>query len=239
MNEKYAMPGAIVLAGALIAGAIMFSNVPARVAPRGGAGGPASPATPPAVAGTTETAKIEIRPVDPSRDHIRGDVNAPVTLVEYSDLECPFCKRFHPTLKQAVEEYPGKVRWVYRHYPLDVLHQKARNEAAATECASEQGKFWEYVDRLFETTPSNDGLEENQLPAIAKDVGLDVPAFETCLSSGRFATRVSEDLADAEKAGGQGTPHTVILGPKGETIPFAGAQPYSNLKQVIDGLLKN
>lgn len=238
MNEKYALPGAIVLAGALIAGAIALTRLPAGTVSRSPAGGPAAPAEPSTVAGAAESPKIDIRPVDASRDHVRGDASAPVTLVEYSDTECPFCKRFHPTLKQAVEEYQGKVRWVYRHYPLDVLHKKARNEAAATECASEQGKFWEYVDRLFEITPSNDGLEEGQLPVIARDVGLDVADFEKCLASGRATARVSEDLADAEKAGGQGTPHTVILGPKGETIPFPGAQPYSNLKQVIDGLLK-
>lgn len=204
------------------------------VRPQGASPGAPSPAAVPAAVPNT---KIELRAVDPARDHIRGDVNARITLVEYSDTECPFCKRFHPTLQQALREYDGKVRWVYRHFPLDALHSKARKEAEATECAGAQGKFWEYTDRIFEVTPSNDGLEATQLPQIAKDVGLDVAAFETCLQSGVMAGRVQEDLDDAAKAGGQGTPHTVILGPKGETIPFSGAQPYANLKKLIEGLV--
>lgn len=231
MTEKHAVPGAIVLAGTIIAGAIVLTRIPVR-APV------ASPnASAPAVAAATAQVKIVVRPVDASRDHILGVLDAPVTLVEYSDTECPFCKRFDSTLRQAVREYDGKVRWVYRHFPLDALHSKARKEAEATECAGTQGKFWEYLGKLFEVTPSNDGLEAAQLPQIAKDVGLDVAAFESCLNSGQMAGRIQEDLDDAAKAGGQGTPYTVILGPKGETIPFSGAQPYANLKQVIEGLL--
>lgn len=232
MDLKYSIPGSIVIAGGLIAGALVLANAPAR------SGGPLAPPSPRVAAETAPaTTKIEVRPVDANRDHIRGAADARVTLIEYSDTECPFCKRFHPTLQQAVREYDGKVRWVYRHYPLDALHQKARKEAEATECAAEQGKFWEYVDRLFEVTPSNDGLEEAKLGEIAKEVGLDPAAFETCRTSGKFAARVQEDLDDAEKAGGQGTPHTIIISPQGETIPFPGAQPYDNMKQVLDGLL--
>lgn len=102
---------------------------------------------------------LAFRPVDPQRDHIRGSRDAPVTLLEYSDLECPFCKQFHTTLQRATQEYDGKVRWVYRHFPLDALHSKARKEAEAAECAAAQGKFWEFLDRLFAVAPSNNGLE--------------------------------------------------------------------------------
>lgn len=231
MTEKTSIPAAIVLAGAIVAGAIVVTRAPVRA--------PAAPpnASDPAVAAATAPIKVTVRPVDAARDHVLGALDAPVTLVEYSDTECPFCKRFHTTLQQVVREYDGKVRWVYRHFPLDALHSKARKEAEATECAGAQGKFWEYTDKLFEVTPSNDGLDAAQLPQIAKDVGLDVAAFETCLQSGQMAARVQEDLDDAAKAGGQGTPYTVILGSKGETIPFSGAQPYENLKQVIEALL--
>lgn len=229
VNEKYSVPGAIVLAGVIVAGAIVLTRAPIR-APQ-----PAQP-TPENVAGTPSP-KVAVRAVDPAVDHIRGSPDAPVTLVEYSDTECPFCKRFHPDLQRAVDEYPGKVRWVYRHFPLDQLHRKARKEAEATECAAAQGKFWEYVDRIFAVTPSNDGLDPDQLPVVAKDVGLDVAAFEKCLKDGVYAKRVQDDLADAERAGGQGTPFTVILGPKSQTVPFSGAQPYENLKQAIDSLL--
>jgi len=232
MVEKYSIPSAIVLAGAIIAGAIVFTRAPARLA---GQGAETSPGTD--VASATAFPKIALRPVDGARDHIRGTSDARVTLVEYSDLECPFCKQFHVTLQRAFQEYGGKVRWVYRHFPLDTLHPKARKEAEASECAGEQGKFWEYADRLFEVTPSNNGLDPAQLPVIARDVGLDVAGFEVCLKSGKHAQRIQEDLADAEKAGGQGTPYTVILGPNNLTIPFSGAQPYENLKPVLDKLL--
>lgn len=235
VNEKYSIPGSIVLAGLVIAGAIIFARSPVQ---RPSVSATPVVVQPPAVAVTPGPVTIVFRPVDPSRDHIRGDVNAQITLIEYSDLECPFCKVFHATLRQALQEYPGKVRWVYRHFPLDALHSKARKEAEASECASEQGKFWEYVDRLFEVTPSNNGLEPAKLAEIAEGVALDTDAFTKCLESGKHAQRIQEDLDDAGKAGGRGTPHTVILGPKGETIPFSGAQPYPNLKAQIDKLLE-
>jgi len=228
MTEKYSIPGAIVLAGAIIAGAVLISRSPARVA---------GTETDPSVSPSPKP--IVVRDVDVSTDHIRGNADATITLIEYSDTECPYCKVFHETLKRITQEYDGKVRWVYRHFPLDNLHPKARKEAEATECAGEQGKFWEYLDRIFEVTPSNDGLDPAQLPVLAKDVGLDVPAFETCLSSGKYAERVDNDIKDATDAGGRGTPHTVILTPAGEKIPLSGAYPYESVKGSIESILEN
>jgi len=101
--------------------------------------------------------------------------NAPVKIVEFSDTECPFCKRFHTTMQQVVKDSNGQVAWVYRHFPLDQLHSKARKEAEATECAAELGgneKFWAYLNRLMEVTPANDGLDLAELPVIAAYVGL-------------------------------------------------------------------
>lgn len=174
-------------------------------------------------------------------DHIRGDLNAPVKIVEYSDLECPFCKRFHPTMQQVVQEYGNKVAWVYRHFPLDSLHSKARKEAEATECANDQGgndAFWKYTDRIFEVTPSNDGLDLTQLPQIAQDIGLNRSKFEECLNGGKFASHVAQDLADANSAGGNGTPYTVVLAKNGDKIPVSGAVPFSQLKTAIDRALQ-
>ncbi|MEK7480721.1 MAG: thioredoxin domain-containing protein, partial [Patescibacteria group bacterium] len=172
-------------------------------------------------------------------DHIRGNPDAAVKIVEYSDLECPFCKRFHSTMQQVVEEYgkDGRVAWVYRHFPLDALHSKARKEAEATECANELGgntAFWTYIDKLIAITPSNNQLDPNQLPVIAGDIGLNREAFQTCLDAGKFADRVSADLSDAQAAGGSGTPYSIAIAKNGEKFPINGAQPYEEVKRIIE-----
>ena len=134
-----------------------------------------------ALAGKAQTRKsdieaslINMKPISDS-DHILGDKNAPVKIVEFSDTECPFCKRFHTTMQQVVKDSNGQIAWVYRHFPLDQLHSKARKEAEATECAAEMGgneKFWAYLNRLMEVTPANNGLDPAELLTIAAYVGL-------------------------------------------------------------------
>ena len=180
-------------------------------------------------------------------DHIVGDPNAPVKLIEFSDFECPFCKAFHGTLKQVMNEYgqTGKVAWIYRHFPLDDLHSKARKEAQAAECANEVGgnqAFWDYADRLFEVTPSNDGLDLALLPQIAEDVGLDRAKFEACLvgdeRGGKFADHIEENRQDAAASGGTGTPYTIVVGANGQFYPMSGAMPYEAIKSIIDMALK-
>lgn len=188
----------------------------------------------------TPSTSISIQPVT-SDDHIKGDLDtAEVVVVEFSDTECPFCKRFHPTMEQVVSDYDGKVAWVYRHFPLDSLHSKARNEAIATECAAEQGGndgFWAYLDRLMEITPSNNGLQESQLPEIATFIGLDVTQFQTCLDDQKYADVIRTHEQDATAAGGQGTPYSVAIGSDGTMIPISGAQPIASVKSAIDSLL--
>lgn len=177
-----------------------------------------------------------------ARDHIRGDPAAPVKLIEYADTECPLCKRFHPTLMRLVQENPGKVAWVFRHYPLEVVHPKALKEAEATECAAEQGgnaTFWKYLDRLYEITPSEGRLDPAELPRIAAQVGLEPKAFAQCLASGRHARRVQQDVVDALAAGATGTPYAVVLAPNGRQFAILGAQPYSTLKIVVDLALQS
>ncbi|MEK7208139.1 MAG: thioredoxin domain-containing protein, partial [Patescibacteria group bacterium] len=176
-------------------------------------------------------------------DHIKGNPNAELVIVEYSDTECPFCKRFHETMQQVIDEYgkSGKVAWVYRHFPLEQLHAKARSEAEATECAAELGGntgFWKYLDELFRVTPSNDGLPAAELAGIAGRAGLDRAAFEACRASGRHAKRVQTDYSDAVASGGSGTPWSIILAKDGKKVPINGAQPYETVKQTIDALLK-
>ena len=173
------------------------------------------------------------------KDHIRGDINAPVKIVEYSDTECPFCKRFHDTMKQVMDEYgkSGKVAWVYRQFPLTQLHPKAPKEAEALECANELGgndKFWAYTDRLFEITPSNNGLNPMELHNIAQYVGLDMTKFNTCLTSGKYAKHIQEDTQNANATGGNGTPWSIVVAKNGKKYPLSGAQPYESVKQLIE-----
>lgn len=235
-KNPYMIPASIVLAGVLIAGAVIYSNqagpvVGSRnggaVALEGGSGD-----------------DVNIKPVG-ADDHIRGNPDAPVKIVEFSDLECPFCKRFHETMQQALNEYDGKVAWVYRHFPLDQLHSKARKEAQAAECANEIGgndKFWAYLDRLFEVTPSNDGLSPSALPQIASEVGLDRARFETCLAGdergGKYADHIEADYQDAVASGGRGTPWSVVIAANGKKFPINGAQSYETVKSVIESALK-
>ncbi|MGH6886162.1 MAG: DsbA family protein, partial [Geminicoccales bacterium] len=168
-----------------------------------------------------------------------GNPDAPVTLIEYSDLECPFCKSFHPTVKKLVDESNGQVRWVYRHFPLDQIHPvKARKEAAASECAAELGgndAFWRFADRFFEVTPSNNKTDiDAVLPRIAREIGLDAAKFASCLASGRHDRRVEEDVQNAIATGGTGTPWSIIVSKSGKTYPLSGAQPYGAVKQLVD-----
>jgi len=180
-----------------------------------------------------------LRPVSEDRDHIRGNPDAPVTLIEYSDFECPFCKRFHTTLEKLVDESDDQVRWVYRHFPLDQIHPvKARKEAVASECAAELGgndAFWKFADRFFELTPSNNKTDiDVVLPRIAREIGLDEARFASCLASGRHDQRVEEDVQNALATGGRGTPWTIIVSKNGKTYPLSGAQPYAAVKQLVE-----
>lgn len=184
-------------------------------------------------------------PVEPlkAEDHVRGNRNARILLFEYSDLECPFCKRFHPTANQVVDAYNGQVAWVYRHFPLDQIHSKADKEAEAVECAKDQGGedgFWKMTDKIFDVTPSNNGLNLDDLPKLAGDVGLNSNTLKTCLDSGKYAAHVEEDYQGGIKAGITGTPGNILLDTKtNKTKLIPGAVPFDQFKIAIDDLLKS
>lgn len=178
----------------------------------------------------------EIVPVS-DKDHVRGDKNAAVTLIEYSDFQCPFCSRFHPTMQQVMDQYKGKVRWVYRHFPLNSIHPDAQKAAEAAECAAEQGKFWEMADKMFEKQAS--GLAAAQLSGYAKEAGVkDVKKFESCVTSGKYAQRVADDLKSGEAAGVTGTPGTFVVTKDGDPQLIPGALPFSAVQQMVDSILK-
>lgn len=174
-------------------------------------------------------------------DHVRGNRNARVLLIEYSDLECPFCKSFHPTAQQAVDDYKGQVAWVYRHFPLDQIHSKADKEAEAVECAGEQGgedAFWKMADKIFEVTPSNNGLDLEKLPDLAQEIGLNGQTLQKCIDDGKYTQHVEDDYQGGVKAGVNGTPGNILLDTKtGKTKILPGAVPFSEVKGAIDTLI--
>lgn len=166
-------------------------------------------------------------------DHIRGPKNAKVTIVEYSDFECPFCSRFFPTTKQILEDYPNDVRLVYRHFPLS-FHAEAVPAAEAAECAGDQGKFWEYHDKLFENQA---GMGDALYSQIAKDLRLNTSKFEECRTSGKYTQKINDQQAGGAAAGVQGTPHTIVIGGDGQAQVVSGAQPYSVLQAAVNQYL--
>jgi protein-disulfide isomerase len=170
-----------------------------------------------------------------------GLANAPVTIVEFSDYQCPFCARFVlATLPALKRDYidTGKVRYVFRDYPLDQIHPQARKAAEAAHCAGDQGKYWEMHDRLFQ---NQQALTPSQLGQHARALALDSARFDACLESGIHAQRVEKGLNDGLAAGVQGTPGFIVAKTKpGDTVegtPIRGAQPMEVFRRLIDQLL--
>lgn len=229
-----AIPIAIVLGFGLIALAIFFQGG-SRTASGPVLGTETNPATE-----TLPGTGGPIRPVDET-DHIRGNPNAPIMIVEYSDYDCPFCKNFHETMNQVMDNYgvTGQVAWVYRHFPIESLHPSAPHIAAAAECVAELGgndAFWTFSDLVFQERGTNDPTNLTRLNEFAGMAGVEVNQFNTCLDSGRTTERVEADLADAAVAGANGTPHSVVL-VGGQQAIINGAQPYSVMEEIIEGLL--
>jgi protein-disulfide isomerase len=154
----------------------------------------------------------------------RGSAQAAVTIVEFADFQCPYCSRAAATIEKVLAAYDGKVRLVFRHFPLS-FHDKAPKAAEAGACADEQGKFWEMHDALF----GSQELEPDALKAQARRLGLDAAKFEECLDSGRMAALVKRDLVAGQKAGVTGTPAFFING-----RVLSGAQPEDAFHRVID-----
>jgi len=176
-----------------------------------------------------------VKPVDEKADHIRGPKDAKVTLIEYSDFECPFCKNHEATMQQIAKAYPNDVRIVYRHYPLS-FHQNAMKEAEASECATELGgqdAFWKMHDAILARTTSNGtGFALDKLGPLAKEIGLDQAKFQSCLDSDKYVAAVNQSEQEGIAAGVQGTPGTFVNGTMVE-----GAVPYAQFKTMIDGIL--
>jgi protein-disulfide isomerase len=169
--------------------------------------------------------RIEVEAKGPTR----GPANAPVTIVEFSDFQCPYCGREYPVIERVMKEYDGKVRLVFRHYPLD-FHPFAQKAAEAGACAQDQGKFWELHDKMFTNQAK---LAVDDLKGYAKSLGMDAAKFDKCLDSGEKKPLVEEDTKAGSAAGVNGTPAFFING-----VFINGAQPFEQIKQTIDRELK-
>ncbi|MFA5128691.1 MAG: thioredoxin domain-containing protein [Patescibacteria group bacterium] len=169
-------------------------------------------------------------PAVTSDDHVKGSANAKVTLIEYSDFECPYCANHKKTTDQIMENYGDKVRVVFRHYPLS-FHANAQKAAEASECAAEQGKFWEMYDKIFAANEAGT-MGVDKWKAEAKNLGLNTKKFNECLDSGKYASKIAAEEEEGLAAGVEGTPATFV---NGELV--SGAVPYEQFKQIIDSYL--
>jgi len=161
-------------------------------------------------------------------DAVKGDADAPITIIEFSDFQCPFCSRFYTdTLGQIEKDYidTGKAKLVFRDFPLS-FHPEAQPAALAAECGKEQGKFWEFHDAIFENQGS---IGADLYQKIAKDNGLDMAKFNDCISTEKYKSEIQKDFTDGSAAGVSGTPTFFING-----VKLVGAQPYQNIKAIID-----
>ncbi len=207
IKTNWLIPGAIIAAGLIIAGAIVYTkNNPDR-----------------------QKAQIlnqkENSVVIKETDHILGNPQASVTIIEYSDFECSFCKGFHPTIRKIIDNYPNDVRWIYRHFPLDKIHSQATPAAEASECAAEQGKFWQFADGLFENQPE---LGKEAYQKLVQQLELNTEKFNSCLSSKKYQNKVKEDLQEGIKAGVKGAPAAFI-----NNRLVSGTIPYNQLETII------
>lgn len=230
-KDNLSIPLAIVFSGILIAGAILFTE---------------KPKTTVAVADQVP-AKVQVgadsQEADPSilaiksDDHVLGNPNADVVIVEYSDAQCPFCQRFHQTMLKIMDVYGknGNLAYVYRHFPLEQIHPYAQKGGEALECASEQGgngAFWKLEDKFFE--PDTQSIAESELPKLAAAVGLDANKMAICVASRKYKDRVQRDFTEGVTIGVKGTPYTVIWNKKtGKQMAINGAYPYDSVKTVV------
>ena len=208
----------IIIAGVIIAAAIIF----VRVSP--------APTDQAAAAGEKETSV----PAPSAQDHVMGSIDAPIVLIEYSDFQCPYCQVIYPSLKRIVAESNGQVAWIMREYPLYQIHPQAIPAAYGAECiAEQQGNegFWKFADAIFaDQSKLSDGYYE----ALAQTLGADVQSFSECTQSKKYEQLIQDSIAQAQLSGGNGTPYTIIYNTKtGKQFAFSGALPEAQIRALI------
>ena len=239
------IPMAIVLAAVIIGGVLLYMYRPAATA---------QPAANTEVAPSATVPSTASLPPVTAADHILGNPNAPIKIVEYSDPSCPYCKMFQATMLEIMQTYGagGQVAWIYRDFPLDkpdqggnILHPNAGTQSNAFECAASVGGnagFWAFEKDWFDTFPQNGAdetsvVDNQQIMQTAKDVKLDTNAFSDCVLGDKFANAIDKEYADGMALGIDGTPTSYIVTSTGQPIAVQGAQPYATLKAAIDALL--
>ncbi len=233
-KQNAGIPVAIVVAAALIAGAIYLDGGRAPQAAVNVQGGIDN------AQNAQVTPEVDVAPVT-EKDHIRGNPNAPIMIVEYSDYDCPFCKNFHETMNRIIEKYgaTGKIAWVYRQFPLEQLHPNAPRISEAAYCVAEQGgseAFWKFSDLVFGSREINSPTDMKKLPEYAAQAGVDRSKFELCLNNGKYTDAVKADVEAALKTGARGTPHSIVM-VGGQQGAINGAQPYETVEQIVETLL--
>ena len=225
--ERFYTPLSILIATIAIGGALIYTN-PGQ----GSSGAAVAEESSGREQVTPERSKPAVDPRRAENRNVKGSEDAQVTIVEFSDYECPFCARIHPTLEQLVEEFGGDVNWEFRHLPL-VIHSNARPAAIASECVAELGgndAFWEFGNFLFANQKS---LNERTYTSGAKSLGIDTAEFAQCLEREDIAERVLDDERTAMTLGGGGTPFSVIIYPDGTSRAVSGALPYNQFKALV------
>ncbi|MEX0672904.1 MAG: thioredoxin domain-containing protein [Candidatus Paceibacterota bacterium] len=265
--QKLGIPIAIVIAGVIIAGAIVWGGDLSLSGERS--------------ANSTTGQNLNYDPAEMQtvidevgvEGKILGDPNAPIIITEYSDTECPFCQRFHNTMMEVINKYgaSGEVAWEYKHFPIPQLHRKAAAESHALECIYELGgdeAFWIAIDTIYTITPSNDGLNHALLPEIAEIAGVDAGEFNECQESGDHQQLVEAEAREAQENGGRGTPYSVIhlnsalsaegraaveevdaqasqdrelfkIVEDGTQIQMSGAMPFNLIDQLVTAILES
>jgi len=233
----------LVLVGLLIGAAFFIGSLWTKVQTMEQAGSavfgqkdaqaPTAPTAPP----TNPTKAVkDLDPVSDG-DYYKGNKDAKIVLFEYSDLDCPFCKRFHPTAEEALKTYGDDFMWVFRHFPLDALHPDARARSEASECAGKLGgndAFWAFIDAVNAVDAPLESAD------VAVQIGLDLGAFNACVASGETADAVEADYKSGLKAGVTGTPGNILLNTETqETTLLPGAVPFNMIQEAVDELLGN
>lgn len=227
------LPTAIVAAAVMISGAILFDRSSGQADELGAtaAGSVYQEAPQDEITDRFNQAQL-VTPVEET-DHVRGLIDAPITIIEYSDFDCPFCQRFHETMIKIVADHPS-VRWVYRHFPLDSIHPYARLKAQVSECVAMfvgPEAFWDFTDQQLDNVGGS-----LDLAAVAKQFSIAQSDLESCSTNGQVVEMVQADQDNAVATGGKGTPWSLIVLPSGEVLPLNGAQPYQVISAIVQAI---